>query len=857
MSHSSGSDTESTSSGSSDESDGDRTLAELWMAEVMYEVAFGRSPSPPALRAPETPGSTSSATLSPEAGTPASSSSATLSPEAETPTSSSSDESTSPAAKTPTSTSPESTTPAPKTPTKSRAVKNPPCTSLSPPYPEPWAEKLWSPPSPPELPSLPLPSPVPISPEPLSEAPWWPVTPPAVRASRARTAPSSPPGPPPERLVIAIAGPTSSGKTTLSNLLLHVFGNGTAKPGSGLTSVALHQDDYLVPNNLPTGPQVEWVECYLEEWMGERLVTRKCMLKGFTVEEADRITPVHEDRLIQEYRDVIPRRYDAPIYNREVLSLQMRSGKNRDTRLIIDFGALAIAIARAKFSKLDSDMEIAERGKVKDYSFLLKKPGIDGPEIEVINDDPRDPSTPIKGDESTKGEEWVNEEASIQDGQSVKNNEPAKKEEPILEDEIIGVHKNSNIVTVRFNKPRWPPYKVDHGIYGPYLQDPTMAVLKEGKSGYIKNPIKANSLVPHRCFTYEPNSVQYPELPDGTRKLVPFIIKLRLEVQHWIEAMTKLNGDVGFPGLNFVEGNFRGIVFVEGFTILQPAKVDPAADPPNYDLSLFLSATREGTRKRRFARKEYNKPLMKGYMTWREKSYFDGVAWPQFVEEHQWIFNVTPEQAKEGLVPDAKNGNVSDLAKERGLEVRPGEMGVKDTLAWAMRKIMNEFGFKEMIARDEWVKEKDAKEKLAKEKDAMEKWVDEEYAWEKLVNEEYARGMLVDGNNHGAPVGESGELVQENLMDVDDIEMMFKMEIDKLNVTDAVYEECRDDGQGDNVDPYWGRHGPIGVEDEAVDPWWGMQHDNLVEEVFDMEDYEDLDWYGDDGIEGFGPSDSE
>lgn len=584
--------------------------------------------------------------------------------------------------------------------------------------------------------------------------------------------------------------------------------------------------------------------------MGERLVTRKCMFKGFTVEEADRITPVDEERLINEYRDVTPRRWNAPNYDREVLALQMRSGKNRDTRLIIDFAALAIAIARAKFSKLDSDMEIAERGKVKDYSFLLKKPGIDGPEIEVNEDGPRDPSPPITEEESTKGEESVNEETPIQEGQSVNKDEPAKKEEPILEDEIIAVHKKYNIVTIKVNKPTWGPYVVDHGIYGPYIQDPTMELLKEGKTCYVKKPIKPNSLVPHRCFTYEPNSLQYPELPDGTRKFIPFIIKLRLEVQYWIEAMTKLNNDVGFPGLNFIEGKFRGIVFVEGFTIFQPAEVDPAADPPNYDLSLFLSATREGTRERRFQRKEYSKPLKKGYMTWREKSYFDGVAWPQFVEEHQWIFNVTPEQAKEGLMPDDKNENVSELAKERGLEVRPGEMGIKETLDWAMRKIMNEFGFKEKIARDEWAEEKNAKEKLAKEKDAREKLVKDKNDWDMWMDEENATEKWVDEKNYDEVVEQSGEGVQENLMDVDDIEMMFKMEMDKLEMTDALDLECRGDAEGEDAEPYWGRHVAVGVEDEADDPWWGLQDDNLVEEVY-YEERKAFDWYDDDGSRAF------
>ncbi|KFY77950.1 hypothetical protein V499_02791 [Pseudogymnoascus sp. VKM F-103] len=921
MSDSPGSDSSSGSDTSSEESPGNYELRmnELGMAEVL-SFSYARSPSPPALEDPKTPEatsstsspsavgtpvstssgtlsaeagsptSTSSRTLSLQAGTPTSTSSKTLSLQAGTPTSSSEEDDPYPVAQSPTSTFSESTSAAaPKTPTKSPAAKNPPCTSLSAPYPESWTEKLWSPPSSPELPSqlsLHLPSPVRISPEPFSPAPWWPVSSSPTPEPGARTTPASPPPPPPERVVIAIAGPTSSGKTTLSNLLLHVFGNGSATPGSGFTSVALHQDDYFVPSNLPTGPQVQWAECYLEEWMGERLASRACMFKGFAVEEADRITPVHEEILIREYRDVHARRWNAPHFDAEVLSLQLRSGKNRDTRLVTDFFALAIAIARAKASMLDSDMEIAERGMVTDYSFLLEKPSIDGPEIEDNEYGPRDPSPFIKEEESIKGDGSVNgvepieiyesiekdehievyesieKDESIEKYESTKNGDPIKEEEPILEDEILGHDEVWNITKYRIHKPRWPPYKVDHGIYGPYLQDPTMVVPKKGKSGYIKNPIKPNSLIPHHCFAVEPNSLQYPELPDGTRKLLPVIVNLRLQVQRWIEAMTTLNELAGFPGLNFIDGKFRGIVFVEGFTILQPAEVDPAAHQPNYDLSLFLSATREGTRKRRFARKEYNKPLMKRYMTWREKSYFDGVAWPAFVEEHQWIFNMTPQQAKEGLMPDAKYENVSDLAKERGLEVRPGEMGIKETLEWAMRKIMNEFGFKEKTAREKWVEEKNAREYLAKEQNDWNTWVDEENAFHMWVNKENVREMSADEDNDGDVVEQEqpGEWIQENLMDEDDIDFMFEIEKRNLDITDAIHRECRDDGQvRDDADPYWGRHGAVEDEDfdYAADPWWGMQDDNLVEEVYYSGDFKNLDWEGDDGMQAFGTSDSE
>ncbi|KFY49694.1 hypothetical protein V496_09856 [Pseudogymnoascus sp. VKM F-4515 (FW-2607)] len=659
-------------------------------------------------------------------------------------------------------------------------------------------------------------------------APQRPVPESAPPTPQARECPEVPP-PPPDRLVIAIAGPTSSGKTTLSKLLLYVFGNGEAEPGSGFTAVAIHQDDFFVPNNMPTGPQVCWAECFLEEWMGERLVTRTCMKKGFTVEEADRITPVLEDTLITEYRDVYPRRANAPDFDREVLDLQLRYGKNRDTRLIIDNYTLDIAIARARTSNLSSDLPEGERDEVKDFRFLLKRSRLDGHDIRAEEEGPRDPSTPIDGAASIKEEE--DEKEGIDWEKLVP---PVKEGELTMEE------------------------RLERRIFSPYVADPTMPVHERNrdKPGYIKGPIEPNSLPPHYCFDYNPHSLQCPELPQHCRQLLLPIILVRAQVHHWITDVVKLNNNVGFPGLNFIQGKFRGLAFVEGFTILEPAEIDPAAEPRDYDLSLFLSATREDTRKRRFERPEYNKPVMKGYMTWRERSYFDGVAWPAFIEEHLWIFdNVTPEQAKKGLIPDENFENVSKLAKDRNVVVRPGEMGIKETVQWAADAMMHDFGMKEMHARNEWVKlKREENAAVMAAKDAEKKAEEERY--QKFLAEVFDMdAYLADGEN-AEPLRnqiDEGAVVRERNIPAYDLTEMCRLEREEWAYLDR--DDLHSRTEDETADPFGGRLEPAGNQNEhPVEENAHVQNENgqieeeIEEEIKDAGPWWDLD--GDDFVDG-------
>ncbi|KFY45066.1 hypothetical protein V495_03137 [Pseudogymnoascus sp. VKM F-4514 (FW-929)] len=619
----------------------------------------------------------------------------------------------------------------------------------------------------------------------------------------------------PDRLVIAIAGPTSSGKTTLSKLLLHVFGNGGVEIGTGFTSTIIHEDDYFTPNNVPAKahPQAEWVEFYIEEWMGERLVGRILMRMGCTVDEADRIGPVEEQLIIDEYRAVHERKYNAPQYDREQLYLQMRKGKDRDTRGVIDFLMFDMAVARGKASVLNSDLPKKERDRVKNYRYLLKKPRIEVPEVEV------------KEEES---------ETSIDSIPLAENEESIDSDETESDEELVHLPRLPATNTRR-GELTWQQ-RHRYGIFRPYIADPTVKVLPKmkGKPGFIKGRRVPNSFPPHHIFDRPNDFPPNPELPKGYRKLLPLISTLRAEVHYWMDSILKLNGAVGFPGLNFIEGKFRGILFIEGFNILEPENGDPTREPFEHDLSLFLSATREGTRERRFKRPEYNKPLMKGYMTWRERSYFDGVAWPAFVDEHKWIFNVAPEEAKDGLIPDETYGNLSDLAYERGIKVRPADLGVEDTLRWAVGTMMREFERKEKKAREKWVHDKNI-EKLKNAENRKKSVGDENVVWDDHWWMDY---LLSESSGSERAVSEDAGSDHATLMDEEDLEVMFEVESDRVLVTEAA-DESGTNPNDELVPDYWGRHGNLAdyaPYQDDFDPWWELRMNGDSEHEDEGED---------------------
>ncbi|KFY64299.1 hypothetical protein V496_03330 [Pseudogymnoascus sp. VKM F-4515 (FW-2607)] len=58
------------------------------------------------------------------------------------------------------------------------------------------------------------------------------------------------------------------------------------------------------------------------------------------------------------------------------------------------------------------------------------------------------------------------------------------------------------------------------------------------------------------------------------------------------------------------------------------------------------------------------------------------------------------------------------------------------------------------------------------------------------------------------------------------------MEKNKVDATDMVDLECRDDAKGENADSWWGRHGVFENENENENAEsWCRMHEDFVDEV--------------------------
>ena len=695
------------------------------------------------------------------------------------------------------------------------------------------------------------------------------------------------------------------------------------------------------------------------------MVSRASLNCGFTVDAANKITPAQHQQLIRNFRAVHPRTRESPRCDTEALVLQHRSGKHRDTRLVINNLALDVDLTRARNSILEEDQGIVWDNHVKGLGFSqendpeiqvklpeladpevpknilsfgnsevpaetsgfadpkapVKKLRFAEPEVEAEKsprfDYPEVPGAPVNRAKFSYPELPVKKtrfaDPEVQAGKSrfadlkaqVKKDKKAKKVDlvdpdsrvrkaslrsgtqagtadvrPKSQDRTVNIRTKTTVRIVDVRKSakngestkakvpianEEPPKKeepgmryvptngdlpmeerVHHGL-PPFFSDPTMPVdiLNNGRPGYIIEA-KPNSLPPHHCFHTPINTAKYPDLPESTNFI--HAMRLRSRVRYWIKYMSKLNNDVGFPGMHFKDGKLRGIVFAEGFMILDPADGGGDSMPRNFDVTLFLSATREGTRKRRFEREKYKEPLKKDHMTWREASYFDGVAWPAFVAEHRWIFDMTPEQANEGLMPTFNFGNVSDLAKMRSIMIRPGELGIEMTLLWAVNAMLYQFGKKEKFARDRWVEAMNGgvwpvvQEWLVDENDLkmmfeMEKKSLATKDKVALISRDFAEVVRdgevaeVDEDSHVSEVDEVAQIVQ--VAEVDDLVGLVNLaglaEFDED--VDLVDLDTFGEITGyENIDPQLFSLGDVNGENVGAGLGWGMEDNNLVGE---------------------------
>jgi nicotinamide/nicotinate riboside kinase len=107
-----------------------------------------------------------------------------------------------------------------------------------------------------------------------------------------------------------------------------------------------------------------------------------------------------------------------------------------------------------------------------------------------------------------------------------------------------------------------------------------------------------------------------------------------------------------------------------------------AAIKPNLDIKLFLRTTYEKAKKRREARDGY--VTLEGF--WADPpGYVDKIVWPNYVEEHAWMF--------EG--GDVEGKFNTDVLDNEGIKVQndvSADGDIEKTFEWTVDTILQELG---------------------------------------------------------------------------------------------------------------------------------------------------------------------
>jgi nicotinamide/nicotinate riboside kinase len=125
------------------------------------------------------------------------------------------------------------------------------------------------------------------------------------------------------------------------------------------------------------------------------------------------------------------------------------------------------------------------------------------------------------------------------------------------------------------------------------------------------------------------------------------------------------------------------ICILDGFLLFSdPAKRSiPRRITDALDLKLFIRSDYARTKARREARKAY--VTLEGF--WEDpEGYVDEVVWPNYVQEHQWMF-------EDG---DVDQGDLEGRVRGEGILVAPGkgETGMGELLSWCVGTIEREMG---------------------------------------------------------------------------------------------------------------------------------------------------------------------
>jgi len=162
------------------------------------------------------------------------------------------------------------------------------------------------------------------------------------------------------RLMIAIAGPTSSGKTTLSYLLYEVFANHMANQSSGLTSTIVHQDAFFHPSGRQGAPITRWIEySQVDRLPGDVAImsTLTSMRMGNSISAEMSLNQAGHQALIDAYKQTLAESNPSGSSNRTQrqptlhnLLCTIRSGEDRDTRDVVNWAVFTRALIFARTS---------------------------------------------------------------------------------------------------------------------------------------------------------------------------------------------------------------------------------------------------------------------------------------------------------------------------------------------------------------------------------------------------------------------------------------------------------------------------------------------------------------------------
>ncbi|EWG52522.1 hypothetical protein FVEG_16986 [Fusarium verticillioides 7600] len=121
------------------------------------------------------------------------------------------------------------------------------------------------------------------------------------------------------------------------------------------------------------------------------------------------------------------------------------------------------------------------------------------------------------------------------------------------------------------------------------------------------------------------------------------------------------------------------LCLLDGFLLYSPSM---AAIKPNLDIKLFLRTTYEKAKKRREARDGY--VTLEGF--WADPpGYVDKIVWPNYVEEHAWMF-------EDG---DVEGKFKTDVLDKEGIKVQSdvsADGDIEKTFEWTVNTILEELG---------------------------------------------------------------------------------------------------------------------------------------------------------------------